>query len=104
MTVFVGNTNILDLLGLKNATTGAWINDATVTLTVKDAVGAEITGESWPQAMNYVSGSNGDYRAILEDDLEFTPKQTYYAHIRADAGVNRVGAWTFVFTPQTRAT
>jgi hypothetical protein len=104
MTAFVGNTNVLDLLGLKDALTNAYLNSATVTVTVKDASGVAVPGESWPVTMAYVAGSNGNYRAIIEDDVEFVARRAYYAHIRADGGgSNRIGTWKFAFTPQTRA-
>lgn len=102
MTAFVGNTNVLDLIGLSSEIESAFINDATVEVTVKDAAGNEIDGQSWPTTMDYLAASDGNYRAYIQEDVEFVPKQPYYAHITADGGVNRVGHWVFPFKPLTR--
>ena len=67
MTVFVANTNILQLLGLTDATTGAVINNATVTATICDNNGALIGGgASWPATLAYIAGSAGNYQVSLE--------------------------------------
>jgi hypothetical protein len=103
MTVYVGNTNVHELRGLKDAVLDTFINTAVVTVTIKDASGVEVAGQTWPVVMDYVAASNGNYRAIIEDDVAFVARRTYYAHISATAGSNRVGFWKFAFTPQTRA-
>ncbi|WP_027037883.1 hypothetical protein [Mesorhizobium ciceri] len=100
--VYVGNTNIIELSGLKSAIEGTFVNDADVSVTVKDAEGTNITGQTWPAAMAYVASSDGIYRGILEDDLGLVDGTTYYAHIEADAGTNRIGHWEFAFVPKTR--
>jgi hypothetical protein len=102
MVAFVGNTNLLEIRGLKSAVEGTFINDATVSVTVKDASGAAITGQTWPTAMIYVAASQGDYRAVIEDDAALTARQTYTAEITVNAGVNRIGFWKYVFKPQDR--
>ncbi|MDX8513529.1 hypothetical protein [Mesorhizobium captivum] len=100
--VYVGNTNIIELTGLKSAVEGTYVNDADVTVTVKDADGNAVAGQTWPAAMTYVAASNGNYRGILEDDLALVDGTTYFAHIDADAGANRIGHWEFAFVPKTR--
>lgn len=102
MTAFVANTNSLDLLGLKSHIEGTYINDATVTFTIKTKAGASISGVSWPQAMVHVVGSNGDYRGILPADLPLANKGKYIAFIDAQGGGERIGHWEFPFTPLTR--
>jgi hypothetical protein len=103
VTAFVGSTNVLELRGLKNAVDDEFIDDATVTVTVKDAAGTNVSGQGWPLTMDYVADSDGDYRAILENDIAFVARRTYFAHISANAGTNRIATWKFAFTPQTRA-
>lgn len=100
--VYIGNTNIVELSGLKSAVEGSFVNDATVTVTVKDKDGANVSGQTWPADMDYVAGTDGLYRGILEDDLALTEGELYAAHIDADAGPNRVGHWEFNFKPETR--
>lgn len=102
MTVFVANTNVLEIIGLKSAVEDTFINDATVEVTVKDADGAEVSGQTWPTAMAYVATSDGDYRAILEHDLALTDKAKYTAEISIDAGAERIGFWAYSFTAQAR--
>lgn len=102
MTAFVANTNILDLVGLKSEIEDAFINDATVTVTVKDAADVSVAGASWPLTMAYLAASNGNYRAILADTLSLVAKTKYYAHIAANGGANRIGSWMFEFKPLTR--
>lgn len=102
MAVFVANSNILDLTGLRSEVEEAFITDATVTVTIKDADGEEVAGETWPLAMDYLSGSDGDYTAVISEDVAFVAKTNYYAHIDADGGDGRVGHWEFKFKPLTR--
>lgn len=100
--VYVANTNVLDLIGLKSVVDNAYVDNATVTVTVKDSTGTAVTGEAWPMAMTYVAASNGNYRAFLENDLALVAKKKYTAFIDADAGVNRIGHWEFPFTAAIR--
>lgn len=103
MTVFVANTNVLELLGLKNEVSGAFINSAVVTVTLKDKTTlTAVTGMTWPATMTYVPLSDGDYRLILEDDLALIPKTNYIAVIDANGGINLIGHWEFPFKPETR--
>lgn len=100
-TAFIANTNILDLRNLKNEITQAFINGATVEVTIRDATGAAVAGQTWPVTMSYVAASDGDYRAIISEDVEFT-KQNYTAYIDSDGGPGLVGHWEFKFKPQIR--
>lgn len=103
MTAFVQNSNVLELQGLKDAITNAYINDATVTVTIVNAAtGATVAGQSWPMTMTYVPASSGNYRAILADTISFTAKTKYKAKITANAGVGRVGYWEFEIRPLVR--
>lgn len=102
MTAFIANTNLLELTGLKSAVEGVYINDALITVTVKDKKGQDVPGVSWPVSMVYVNGSEGDYRATLVHTIEFVPKREYRAFIEVDAGADRIGHWEFPFTPLVR--
>ncbi len=103
MTAFVANTNVLELNGLRSEIEDAYINNATVTVTVKDADGTAVAGESWPMTMDYVLSSDGDYRAIMSATLPFVAKAKYTAFIEANGGTDRVGHFEFTFKPITRA-
>lgn len=104
LVVYVANTNLIEIRGLKSAVEDAFINDADVSLTVKNAVGEEIEGESggWPVTMAYIDASDGEYRGVLSDALELVDGVTYYAHIDANAGADRIGHWEYAFVAKTR--
>jgi len=102
MSAFVANTNVLELLGLKNEVDGSYINDANVTATVKDADGNNVSGTSWPLTMPYVASSNGNYRAFLAASLPLVAKQKYTAVIEVNGGTDAVGHFELTFKPVVR--
>jgi hypothetical protein len=64
-----------------------YLNDATVTLTLKDTNGNVVAGVN-ALAMPYVSGSRGKYQVTLPDTLAITPGSKYTRTIIAErAGV-----------------
>lgn len=102
MTAFVANTNNLDLIGLRNAATGTYVNDADVTVTVRDKAGSEVLGETWPLTMDYVTGSQGDYRGVISHETALAAGQWYTAEITANADGASVAFWDFEFQAATR--
>ena len=96
---FVENTNLLEIIGLQDSITLAFINDATVTVTVQDDKEVDVVGMTWPATMNYIASSDGDYRIALEDDLALIHKKLYHALVRADGGSDRIASWRFPFKP-----
>lgn len=52
---------------------GTYINDATLTVTLKDTAGTLITGQTYPASMSYVSASNGNYRGPISDSINVSP-------------------------------
>lgn len=102
---FVGNTNNLEVNGLKSEIEGVFLNDAIVSVTIKDASSVEVAGASWPQSMTYLPGSEGNYVLGLSRFLEFTNGAKYTAYIDADGSdtdSERFAHWQFPFTAQTR--
>lgn len=101
---YVANTNIIEVTGLKSAIEDEFIADADVTVTVKDAEGTNVSGQTWPLTLASIDGTDpeGNYRGILKDTLDLTAGTTYYAHVDADAGSDRIGHWEFAFVPKTR--
>lgn len=85
--------NLLEVIGLQDARTSAYLNSATVTVTVVDTSGTPIAGQSWPTTLDYVAGSNGNYVAVLEDALVVTDRQVVTAQITADGGTNLRRYW-----------
>lgn len=99
--VYIDNDNMLTLDGLANAATDAYVNNATVAVTVTDRDGNEIVGETWPLTLNYVAASNGTYRATLQDTLTLTHKEGLLLHITAD-GAGLQAAWELYAVALTR--
>jgi len=96
LTLYVGpNDNLLTLVGLQNEVTAAYMNAATVTVTVVDSADAEIAGETWPLTMDYVATSDGNYRATLTDTLAalLAAGVALTAQITADGGAGLNGYW-----------
>lgn len=102
MYLYKDNDMVVELDGLKNAVTGEYINSATVTFTLKTAAGAIVTGQSFPAAMPYVTGSNGLYRAALSDAASITVGARYVVEINVDAGSGLSGKWELDAVCQVR--
>ena len=83
--ILISNDNSIQV-ECQDPRTLAYINNATVTCTLKDANGVNVVGQSWPLTLVYVSGSNGLYRGILEEELVLVGQAPYFAHIDVDAG------------------
>lgn len=94
MELLIGNDQTLTLEGLQDEVTLAYINDATVTATVKDRSGNEVAGQSWPLTLDYVVLSNGTYQGNLEDALVLSRGASYFVEITATAGTGK-GFWRF---------
>lgn len=84
--IYLDNDNLLTVDSVSDATDGMYINDATVTCTLTDTEDNEVTGQAWPLALSYVSGSNGKYQGLLEDSLVLTKDVKYLAKITIDGG------------------
>ena len=69
---------------VRNQDTGAWIDDATVTVTVTDSTGAEVSGgNTWPATLAYKTGSKGIYQVTLQRTLAFVAGSAYTATVTA---------------------
>lgn len=101
--LYVGNDTLLDVEALRNELTGAFINDATVEVTLHDLNGLAVTGDTWPKAMPYVDGSDGAYRATMVYTLGLIDGQRYRALITADAGAGLRAAWQVECVARARA-
>lgn len=87
---FYLNDNMVELLGLKDQVTEAFVNDATVTAVMKDAAGDEVTGQTWPLTLVYITASDGVYRGVLDAalDVELGDRVTVEATVSASGGRN----------------
>lgn len=96
---FFGNDNLLEIIGLQNAATSAYINSgATVRVTVKDRAGVSVGGATWPLDLTYVAASNGNWRVTLPATVLLLKNQDYVAEISAVVSGGPTAAWSFPFT------
>lgn len=102
------NDNLIQLAWLRNKATfaypqetetqleaapiGSFINDATISVTVKDTAGVEVSGETWPLSMGYVTSSKGKYQALLQYALVLAADDEYRAEI-SGVGDGLRGFW-----------
>lgn len=91
--IYKGSDNVIKVTGLYDPVAAAYKNAATVQVTLTDKAGTQVSGETWPLAMDYVSASNGNYTATLKDTLTLVANQRYTATITADAGTDLKKAW-----------
>jgi hypothetical protein len=88
--LYLENDNLIILKGLKDSVAAGYLNTAAVQLTVLDPAGIEVDGANWPQTMDYVSASEGEYRyvlpleVVLEDYILYTLKITVSAPLRGE--------------------
>lgn len=106
LTLFVGNTNVLELKGLMSSTTSTYQNSGMgVTATLYTLTGSEVAGQTWPAGLSYVSASSGDYRATLSHSLDVAIETSYRAVITAVASATGVtGKWVRWITARDRTT
>ena len=82
--LLIANDNLIKLVGLKNEVTGLFVNDAVVTATLFDSLNNEVPGQTWPVTLVFVTASNGDYQATLQDTVQITAGIFYRLQINAD--------------------
>jgi hypothetical protein len=90
--LYIGNSNVVELQTLTNSVTNVIDTGATVTVTLTDTDGTEVTGQAWPTSMPHAS-PDGTYRATLEDDLVLVDTKKYIAVVDAIGTAGEVGHW-----------
>lgn len=83
--------------GLYDAYLGCFVNDATVTFTLKDSSNSTVSGAS-SVSMSYITGSRGCYAGVLEDGVSLTENATYYLEITATGSGDRIGFRRLAYT------
>ncbi|GIW79440.1 MAG: hypothetical protein KatS3mg105_1247 [Gemmatales bacterium] len=79
----IGSDNLVRLDNLKNASTDAYVNTATVNFVLKDADGNVVVGST---PMPYVSASNGRYEGTIDDTVPLAENGLYTIEITATDG------------------
>lgn len=82
MNIHIDNDTIITLSGLRRANTVSYLSDADVSVTlIERDTQQEVTGQDWPAAMLYVTGSDGVYQTLLSFALNLSPTKKYTAVI-----------------------
>jgi len=82
--IYIDSDNLITLSDLIDTTTGAPVLDATVEVTLVDSRGVEVSGATWPLAMELSSAD--EYVATLTHELDIENHKHYVATIVAVAG------------------
>ncbi len=99
--LYISNDNLLRVSGLRDDSTGAYINTATVTVTLKDSGGSPVSGQAWPLTLAHVTGTNGRYQGTLEETLVLVADTEYTAEIDAVL-VDLKAHWEFSLEAKVR--
>jgi hypothetical protein len=78
--IFWKNDNYILLEGLRDAATGEFVNDAVLTLDVMDANRLPLSGATGI-SMDYIAGSNGRYKGLIDDSVQTTIGTKVYVTI-----------------------
>jgi hypothetical protein len=92
--LFVENDNLLQLIGLIDQSSGAFLNAATVEGNILDRSGVVVVG---PITMTYVANSNGNYQGVVPSTAGLTVSHGYRAKVVATQS-GATGTW---FLPVT---
>lgn len=91
-----------ELSGLQDAATGAYVNDATVTVTLLKKNGATVTGAIDLPA-SYVASSQGKYRAVIPRTASVTLGTTYDCRAKAVKSGLEMSFWQEVVVQKLSA-
>lgn len=91
MPLYVDNDHLLWVRRLYDRYTAAYVNDATVTVQVKDGAGTDVGS---PVVGTYVAASNGDYVAQLQDTLALVAGRDYSIVVTVEASSGRKRTFT----------
>jgi hypothetical protein len=78
--VYISSSNLIEIDGLKDASNSAYVNDATVTFTLRNSANAAVSGAT-AVAMTYVVASNGKYQGTLPNTVSLTEGAKYWLEI-----------------------
>lgn len=81
---------LAEVLGVYDQVAAAYLNGASVTLTLRRTDGVAVTGQTWPLALAYVAASNGDYRGTISAAVAVRRGETLVAEVNIDGGTDKV--------------
>jgi hypothetical protein len=97
---YSGNTNVLELRGLRNAATGVYDNSATVNCVITDGAGAVLDTQAMQPVVE--NPNQGKYRATVLHSVALITNRTYKATVTATTNDGLVGKWTLPIMSQIR--
>jgi hypothetical protein len=93
LTVYRNNDNLVqNPTPMTLSSDGSYVNDATVTMTLKDSGGTPVSGAS-SLSLTYVTGSNGRYQGTLPYTLTLTAGAEYTLEITGTSGSGARAFW-----------
>lgn len=98
--IYVGNDTLLEVRSLTDQADGSAVESASVSVTMKDASGSNISGQVWPASLAHVSA--GTYRVVLPETLDLTAGGEYTAEITASVGGSTAAFWQIPFVARVR--
>lgn len=86
ITLYVSNDNLVqNPTPMRRASNGAYVNDASVTMTLKDSAGAAVTGAT-SLTLSYVTDSNGIYAGTIGHGVALVAGDVYTLEITGTSG------------------
>lgn len=83
--LYLNSDNLIRWDKLVNAASGKFVNDATMTFTLKDADGDTVSG-AVDVVMGYVGNSDGRYQGVMDSTISLSIGTKYYLEITAVSG------------------
>jgi len=77
--LYIDNTPVVEVRELQNNITMEYLTSATVSLTLVDSEGLEVSGQTWPVSLAYVEP--GVFRTTIVGNLNLVPSEIYTAKI-----------------------
>lgn len=85
LTIFVNSDNCITWDAMKNVKTDTFVNNATVTATLKDADEVDVT-DAVDIPMPYVAASDGKYQGTLQQTVTLIVGRFYFWRLTATVG------------------
>lgn len=94
LTLYADNDNLFRVEGLKDERNDDWADGTwTVEVTLLHPDGEQVAGQVWPETLDYVSGSDGDFVGDLEDALEVDPGDRVIAKLEVTSNLGFTARW-----------
>jgi len=85
MNISISSDNLVQVDELTNEQTDAYVNDATITMTLRNSSLTAISGAE-DLSVGYVAASDGRYQGLLPDTLTLTAGSQYYLDVSITSG------------------